>query len=127
MKFTGGASYRRQPALPESGGPGHRAGRAGIRGRGRGLHAASRTPRDQDAPSSEVVSPECGMAVDLRGSPGTVSGVQFTAAKGSVSSAYWSKPPASKLYGVETQPGNVLFKFWSGMGKSPSPSSFSWH
>lgn len=82
------------------------------------MRAASRTPRDQDAPSSEVVSPECPMAVDFRGSPGAMSGVQFAAAKGSVSSAYWSKPPASKLYGVETQPGNVPLKFRSGMGKS---------
>jgi len=75
VKFTGGASCRRQPASPESGGPGPRAGRAGIRGRGRGLRAASRTPRDQDAPSSEVVSQERRMAVDLGGSPGAVSGI----------------------------------------------------
>ena len=100
VKFTGGASCRRQPALPESAGPGHRAGRAGIRGRDRGPRAASRTPRDQDAPGSEGVHPERGMAVDLWGSPGAVSGIQFTAAKGSASSASRSKPTASKLCGV---------------------------
>lgn len=51
VKFTGGASCRRQPSLPESGGPGHWAGRAGIRGRGRGLCAASRTPKARMPPA----------------------------------------------------------------------------
>lgn len=40
------------------------------------------------------------MAVDLWGSPGAVSGVQFTAAKGSASSISGSKPTASKLCGA---------------------------
>lgn len=75
VKFPGGASCRRQPALPESGGPGRRAGRAGIRGRGKGLCTGSRTRGDQDAPSSEVVSQQRRMAVDLWGSPGAVSGI----------------------------------------------------
>lgn len=55
MKFEGGAPCRRQPSLPESGRPGHCAGRAGIRGRARGLHIADRTLRDQDVCRSEVV------------------------------------------------------------------------
>lgn len=109
-RLTHGCRYRwglrrRQPASPESGGPGP-AGRAAIRGQAEAV-CSQRTPRDQDAPGCEVVGPEGRVAVDLRGRPGAVSGVQFPAAKGGVSSVSWSKQPASKFCAVQTQPGNV--------------------
>lgn len=64
------------------------------------MQTAGRPPGDQDAPCSEAASLEHGMAVDLWGSPGAVSGIQFTATKGSISSASRSKSSASKLCGV---------------------------
>lgn len=117
---TGGASAADSPphlsqaaSLPLS--PPRRKG--WYKRQGRGWVCSQRTPRDQDAPGSEVVGLEHGVAVDLRGGPGAVSGVQFPAAEGGVSSASWSKQPASRSCGVQTQPGNVPFPFWRGAGE----------
>lgn len=101
MKFKGGApACRRQPSFPESGRPGHcRKGRY-KRKNTKVCVQPGRTPRDQDAANSEVVSLEHRMAVDLWGSSGSVPGVRLRAAKGSISSASRAKPSASKLYGA---------------------------